>query len=67
VDLHWRDSSDPFRGLILELVLLSSVLSGMSSTQQQLIYAEWEAFTRCEKEGPSHSREDRIIQGCLDT
>jgi len=37
------------------------------STEQQLVHAEWEAFTICEKEGPSCAREDGIIQGRLDS
>ena len=39
----------------------------MGSTEQQLIHAEWEAFTICEKQGPSRPREDGKIQGRLDS
>ena len=39
----------------------------MGSTGQQLIHAEWEAFAICEKQGPSHAREDGKIQGRLDS
>jgi hypothetical protein len=52
---------------IVELVVLSSVLRQMGSTQPQLIQAEREALAICEQQGASHSREDGIIEGRLDS
>ena len=37
------------------------------STEQQLVHAEWEALTSCEKEGRSCSRENRIVKWRLDS
>jgi hypothetical protein len=39
----------------------------VGSTEQQFVHAQWEALTSCEKEGPSCSRENCVVQWCLDS